>query len=53
MPRRLKPFNKKHDELMRRAKCAAPGQRRTRTRDLVWYVARQMAPRLVKARGIA
>jgi len=50
--KRLRPVNRKHEQLMQRARCAAPGQRQTRGRELVRYVARLMAPRVVKARGM-
>lgn len=48
MSRLSKSFGPKHEQLRRRAKCAAPGQRKTRQRALVHYVARQMAPHLWK-----
>ncbi len=41
-----KPINEKHDALMRRARIAAPGQRRARNRELVHWLAKQMCPRL-------
>jgi len=53
MSRAKKPFNRKHDLLQRRARAAVPGQRRTRNRELVHYVARLMAPRAVRARARA
>lgn len=53
MSRAQKPFNKKHDQLQRRARAAVPGLRRTRQKDLVFYVARLMASRGVVARARA
>lgn len=53
MPRALKPFNKKHDHLQRRARAAVPGQRQTRQKELVFYLARLMASRGVVARARA
>ena len=43
--RRLKPFNDTHARLMQRARVASGGQRQTRQRELVLWVARQMCPK--------
>lgn len=39
-----RPFNRKHEELMERAKHAPPGVRLTRQRELVDYVAALILP---------
>lgn len=45
-----KSFSPKHEQLRQRARCASPGQRRSRQRELVIWLAKQMAPRLWKGR---
>lgn len=39
----LRPFNRRHEQLMRRAKIAPKGQREDRQNDLVLFVALGMA----------
>ena len=41
----LRPFNRRHEQLMRRAKIAPKGQREDRQHDLVLFVAEGMATR--------